>query len=41
MEVYTDDEVIYVLVTDLSHTQDTVLRGALTVNGVAYDLTTY
>jgi len=38
---YVEGEPVYVLVADLSHTQDTVLSGALEINGTAVDLTTY
>jgi hypothetical protein len=38
---YAQGEAIYVLVTDLSHTQDVALPGAVVIDGAAYDLITY
>jgi len=41
VSTYAAGESVYVLVTDPSHTQDTMLAGVLMIEGVAYDLTTY
>ena len=41
VDSYTEGEPVYVLVTDLSHTADTELRGALVIDGATYDLITY
>jgi len=41
VDSYVAGEPVFVLVTDESHAQDVTLSGALLVDGVAYDLTTY